>query len=100
MKIRLTFVHDPGHGWLQVPMEYLDKLGVKDHISTYSYALPGLAFLEEDLDAGTFLRAAEKAGWTVDIESRYDDPTPIRNYPSYPAHPSWAILSGWKKGAA
>ena len=29
--------HDPGHGWLKVPIRYLSVLGIVDKVSKYSY---------------------------------------------------------------
>jgi len=100
MKLKLSFITDPGHGWLAVPLYHLNALGIKDHISGYSYkSSSGIAYLEEDLDAGTFFKAAKAAGWEIEISEKYSDPCPIRNYPSYPNHPDWAKLSGWKHAA-
>lgn len=49
-----TFVNDPGHAWLKVPL----KLALQvPGISTYSYVGKAHAYLEEDCDAGRYLRA-------------------------------------------
>jgi hypothetical protein len=49
----LLFISDPGHGWLRVPYESAFGLG----ISNYSYQDGQYAYLEEDADAGKWLRA-------------------------------------------
>ena len=51
------FHEDAGHGWLEVPMQYLKDLNILKDISGYSYkSYDGkTAYLEEDLDASVFL---------------------------------------------
>ena len=55
--MRLSFYSDPGHGWLAVPLELLDRLQLLDRVSHYSYLRGRLAHLEEDCDASLFLAA-------------------------------------------
>jgi hypothetical protein len=44
----------------------------------------GFAYLEEDCDAYEFKVAKERAtGEKMDYVEVFQDPTPIRNYPSY-----------------
>lgn len=77
-----TFYEDPGHGWLAVPVQELVALGIHKKISQYSYRKGEIAFLEEDCDAGIFIEA--KGGIeNVPYKTIHQDPTPIRNYPSY-----------------
>jgi hypothetical protein len=33
---RYTYITDPGHGWISVPLEDIKKLGIADKISSYS----------------------------------------------------------------
>ena len=63
--MRLNFYEDPGHGWLAVPLPLLDRLGLLDQITTYSYMRGMLAHLEEDCDASLFLKTARDAGIAV-----------------------------------
>lgn len=49
----IRWIHDAGHAWLQVPIETCDGL----HITHYSYENGRFAYLEEDCDAPTWLRA-------------------------------------------
>ena len=53
-----TFYHDPGHGWLAVPVDELFNLGIAHLISRYSYLSKNgkTAYLEEDCDAQIFMR--------------------------------------------
>ena len=81
--LTLTFHEDAGHGWLEVPIEFIKELGVEKDITPYSMMRRGKAYLEEDMDAGTFLDAAKKAGYSVNIKRKYTDHSPIRNYPSF-----------------
>ena len=59
--IDLNYIVDPGHGWIEVPMELIDQLGLRKKISKYSYKskIDGIekAFLEEDHDAMIFMNA-------------------------------------------
>jgi len=55
-----TFYSDSSHGWLEVPIHEIEKLGIKNNISNFSYINNNLAYLEEDCDAGVFIKAYEK----------------------------------------
>lgn len=55
----LAWYHDPGHGWLAVPLaRYADAIR---YASSFSFFLAfgdrRWALIEEDVDAGRFLRA-------------------------------------------
>ena len=74
---KLIFHCDRGHGWLEVPREDIDVLGLADEISNLSYLLShthkraGMVYLEEDCDATLYLDAAKAAGWTIQIVEGY-----------------------------
>ena len=51
--VTLTFISDPGHGWLRVPHNLLSDSGYKP--TEYSFYDNDYAYLEEDVDAGAFL---------------------------------------------
>jgi hypothetical protein len=55
-----TLHSDAYHGWLEVPVEEIEKLGIKNNISNFSYINNNLAYLEEDCDAVLFIKAYEK----------------------------------------
>jgi hypothetical protein len=59
MQRTFTWYSDPGHGWLKVNREDIEELGIEEKISACSYQTPGkrVVYLEEDCDAGIFLRA-------------------------------------------
>lgn len=81
------FIEDPGHGWLEVPVTLLKELGITEQISGYSYLNGAFAYLEEDVDMAVFLKAMAARGRTVERVELFQDPTPIRGYPSYePTH--------------
>lgn len=74
---KLLFIDCPEHGWLRVTIEDLKELGIEDDISPFSYLGKHYAYLEEDLDAGTFLDSAEGAKWEVERETRLLDRRPV-----------------------
>jgi hypothetical protein len=79
--MRLNFYEDPGHGWLAVPLPLLDKLGIIDQISTYSYMRGMLAHLEEDCDYALFARAMNDAGRFFTVKHHHtDNRSRIRTY--------------------
>ena len=65
--MKLDFYEDPGHGWLAVPLELLDRLGILDRITTYSDMRGRFAYLEEDCDLDRFMTAARAAGLAVEF---------------------------------
>lgn len=77
---------DPGHGWVAVPVKWLEELGIVNMISEYSFISRArmTAYLEEDHDASTFRQVAKEHGFTVFIDERHTDKTsPIRSYSSF-----------------
>lgn len=55
----LTWHHDPGHEWLEVPAQLVDRLGILNDISEYSYYSHDQQkyFLEGDCDAEVLVKA-------------------------------------------
>lgn len=60
--MQLTYLQDPGHGWLIVPASLVRDLGVQPSAYSYHDRAAGLAYLEEDCDAGAFMRALRATG--------------------------------------
>ena len=83
-KNTFKMISDPGHAWLEVPLDLLKTLGIDRHITTCSYLNNGLAYLEEDLDFGSFIAACRRECITVTIKEVYQERTPIRGYRRYP----------------
>ena len=83
-----TFYTDPGHGWLRVKRRDLELLGIQKDISPFSFETPGktVVYLEEDCDAGTFIKAY-KERWGGEPEYKYHNepvrPSRIRNMHPY-----------------
>ena len=57
MQSRFFFHSDAGHGWLAVKRTELQRLGIEDEISPWSFEKGGTVYLEEDSDADKFVRA-------------------------------------------
>jgi hypothetical protein len=55
LSTHLTFIADPGHGWLRVPLTEIVALGLETQISLYSYIQGQYAYLEEDCDCPLYL---------------------------------------------
>lgn len=82
--MRLNFYEDPGHGWLAVPLPLLERLGLLDSISSYSYMRGMLAHLEEDCDYSRFALAMRDAGLRFVVrEHRTNARSRIRGYGRY-----------------
>lgn len=87
--MKFDVISDPGHGWIKVPKKLLVGLGIADKITPYSYMRGDFAYLEEDCDAGTFMKAMAEQRPDVQVEQRlrtcYERPSRVRNYSSYKA---------------
>jgi hypothetical protein len=56
-----TYHSDPGHGWLEVPIQTLLSVGLApSDFSAYSYQHRDKVYLEEDCDAAVFIRTYEQ----------------------------------------
>jgi hypothetical protein len=64
-----TFHTDSGHGWLEVPKAIVHSLDIS--ISPYSYHDSKNYYLEEDLDAGVFLKAYKAQGSEYKIKEKH-----------------------------
>ena len=82
--IKKYFHSDSGHGWLAVKRGEIEKLGITDKISTYSYQKGKTVYLEEDCDAQLFLGAMKAAGATVEVkEAKTVKRSNIRGFTSF-----------------
>ena len=84
-----TFHHDPGHGWLEVPLTDLCRSGAQQGISSFSYlrrdsATNGTVFLEEDCDAHKFLSKLKEGSYKIEPKY-YDGDCFIRELSCFPA---------------
>lgn len=84
MKIkRLHFHEDGGHGWLAVKRTELDRLGLLDKISNYSYQRGKTVYLEEDCDLECYAVALGLEGIGIEFVKHYQERSPIRGYTRY-----------------
>ena len=75
---------DPGHGWLAIPMQWLEQFGLVNKVSCFSYRRGETAYLEEDCDATLFRKIAEQHGFRIVVDYRHtNDRSAIRSYPSF-----------------
>ena len=79
---------DPSHGWAKVTIKELLKLNILDKISTYSYIRSNekysYAYLEEDMDLSTYLKALDNKGIKFRIiEKHTNKSSKIRSYKRY-----------------
>lgn len=63
-----TFVSDPGHGWLMVPLALI----AREEYSRFSYTDGEFAYLEEDVDMGRFM-ARHNVSLDDIVLTRYHD---------------------------
>lgn len=83
--MRVTYHQDPGHGWLEVPIDTLRELGILSGMTEFSFRRGDTAYLEEDCDAGVFMVKAKEAGIHVDIvEAVTNHDHWIRNLARFP----------------
>jgi hypothetical protein len=82
----ITIYTDAGHGWAKVSLKELSRLNILDKISSYSYIHKnGLnAYLEEDCDLSTYIKALDAKGIQYKfIEKHTDKSSKIRSYSRY-----------------
>lgn len=80
----ITIYSDRGHGWGKVNKALLNKLGIADKISPYSYMRDSKAYLEEDCDLGLLLKTLDEQGIAFRFDERTTDKmSRIRNYDRY-----------------
>jgi hypothetical protein len=82
----ITIYTDPSHGWAKVSLKELSRLNILDKISSYSYIHKnGLnAYLEEDCDLSTYLKALDDKGIKFRIiEKHTNKSSKIRSYSRY-----------------
>lgn len=78
---RFNLHFDAGHAWLKVSKETLALMDLKQRdFSSYSYQDDGSLYLEEDLDAGVFVKRARELSMNFEvIEIDDGNDSPIRN---------------------
>ena len=84
--ITKTFYSDPGHAWLKVDITDLVDLGLERSITAYSFRRGSSVFLEEDLDATTFIKRFQRRrpNYQLKFDDQHTDKrSKIRSYPPY-----------------
>jgi len=80
ISILRKFYFDSGHGWLEVTYEELIDLGITKRITNWSYRDGEKVYLEEDIDAGTYVDAVEEQrGLVVSVNKLNVADNPLRN---------------------
>jgi|TARA_B100001250_G_C19817078_1_gene799141 hypothetical protein len=69
---------DRSHSWIEVNKTELIHLGILDKISKYSYEKGDKIYLEEDVDAGIFLKNIKSKDYELD--EIYEEVSRIRKY--------------------
>lgn len=88
LSTHLTFIADPGHGWLRVPLAEIVALGLETQISVYSYIEGQYAYLEEDCDCPRYLETRAAQGLPrPEITEQYVDrfAQPALSLPKWPS---------------
>lgn len=83
--MQITFHCDRSHGWGEVPLELINRLGIAGKISRYSYTKLPNAYLEEDCDLGIFIDAMKAKGETITFKEKFTNhDSPVRTYLRFP----------------
>lgn len=81
--MQLRFIQDPSHGYLEIPMEIINKYNIYNKISRFSFKTEQFAYLEEDCDAPLFFKIIEENNHTNNfeiVEKHINHPAPCRNF--------------------
>ena len=84
MNKTIKLFSDSGHGWAEVSLSELKQLNILDKITSYSYIFENNAYLEEDCDLSTYIKALKENNISFEFEDNYQgNNSPIRNYGIY-----------------
>lgn len=61
-KVVIPIHEDARHGWAEVKLQDLERFGIKDKISIYSYQDGDKVYLDEDCDAPLYVSELKKRG--------------------------------------
>lgn len=86
---------DPGHAWVAAPRALLEKLGVLDKVSSYSYQRGKTVYLEEDCDAMLLIDALRARGIEPTFDERHiDTASRVRSYQHFSKTPPFTPKAG------
>lgn len=75
--MQITYIQDPGHGWIAVPLSIIREWNIKP--SQFSYRDETMGYLEEDCDASLFVNEAKSRNVSIQIiEQHTNQDSPIR----------------------
>lgn len=82
--LKLNYHSDAAHGWVAVKRALLEKLGILNKITPFSYQKGGTVYLEGDQDLDTFIEAVKATGCcSFEFVNKYHEYSPIRSYESF-----------------
>lgn len=83
-RITLNVYNDPGHAWVKVSIDTLQRLNLINQISHYSYIKNNHAYLEEDCDLSVLLDTLEALNIKYTLKHNYTNrSSKIRSYDYY-----------------
>lgn len=83
-RITLNIYNDPGHAWAKVSIDTLQKIGLINQVSSYSYIHNNNAYLEEDCDLSLLLDTLDKLNIRYKLKHNYaNKSSKIRSYDHY-----------------
>jgi hypothetical protein len=94
--INIKCCRDNAHGWLQVPLEIIDSLGLVDQISAFSQIKDDTVYLDEKTDGKEFLSKLGEQNVKI-TSSRYHGVSRIRYYQMYSPISAKYMLSVMKE---
>jgi hypothetical protein len=83
----VTYVSDPSHSYLKVPVRLAENLNFTDKISEYSFFNDEYIWLEEDVDMALFFNALDERALPEPMiySETLDELAPFRLYPRFSA---------------
>jgi len=83
----VTYVSDPSHSYLKVPVRLAEKLNFTNKISEYSFFNEEYIWLEEDVDMALFFNALDERALPEPLifSETLDHQAPFRLYPRFSA---------------
>lgn len=83
----VTYVSDPSHSYLKVPVKLVEKLDFMNKISEYSFFNDEYIWLEEDCDMALFFNALDEKSLPEPMiySQTLEEPAPFRLYPRFSA---------------